>query len=105
MRFSLRRNCKPKKNIKCFIYALLDPDSYEYMYIGYTSNLKIRYSLHLSHSAHEKSKKGLWIKYILSTGKKPIIISLKDDIENRTDAKKIESAFIDFFKPKLNYKL
>jgi group I intron endonuclease len=55
---------------KSFIYALKCPDTNNVMYVGQTTDVKKRKNQHCS--AGDKSNKGLWVKSLLTQGKKPI---------------------------------
>jgi hypothetical protein len=65
---------------KAIIYALCDPDSGDIRYIGKThTSLKKRFHLHLSSARRgNKTPKALWIKHILSSGKRPTMIALEE---------------------------
>jgi len=99
---------KNKKDIKIYIYVLIDPDTEQIRYIGQTNNIKKRYlyhiyeALHPEYSSSPNTHKNRWIRKLNSKNKKPIIKIIEaTDYEHRNEK---ELYWIDHYK-NLNYKL
>lgn len=60
-----------------YIYALIDPDSYDIRYIGKTVNPKSRISGHINESKKYNHHRAKWIRKLLSEQKIPIFKILK----------------------------
>lgn len=60
-----------------YIYALIDPDSYDIRYIGKTINPKSRISGHINESKKYNHHRAKWIRKLLSEQKIPIFKILK----------------------------
>lgn len=61
-----------------FVYALCEPDTTTVRYIGMTKNLKRRFKEHLKASSKISSHLGNWLSMILSQGKTPKMIVLRE---------------------------
>jgi SAM-dependent methyltransferase len=74
------------------IYGLIDPNTKELRYVGYTNNLKRRFAHHIIPSSlNKKNHKNDWIKSLLKHNYKPEIIIL----ETYDDFKDLPQAEID----------
>lgn len=90
-----------------YIYKLLDPETLQIRYVGYTSKpLETRLIEHIKDSRRSKiqSHKKNWIKKLLDLGKTPTIELLETLDYNIDNAHKIEQVWITFFK-KLGHNL
>ena len=59
-----------------FIYGLLEPETRELRYVGWTTNTKRRLSHHMSH-CDDDSHRSRWIKHLLSRGTRPLMTILE----------------------------
>lgn len=83
------------------IYVLIDPlDSTNYRYCGYTKNSNRRLQQHIL-----ESKRGLrttyktnWINYLLSNGRQPELLIIRDNISTKEFASQLEIYYCDKFK-------
>jgi len=100
MIFHLTRHKKPINEIECFIYCIKDPKTKRIVYIGNTSNFKMRRSYHLS-VKWESNKKCKWIRKMITQKLIPLF-EIICTVENRNEAKNVEKFFIDCYEPPLN---
>lgn len=74
------------KETEHVIYGLIDPHTNLVMYVGYTSNLKARFSHHCSSSKHRSNAREIWVNDLLTQGTKPICSILERTDEQRWEA-------------------
>ena len=90
---------------KKFIYALIDPRDNKKKYVGMSKNPQKRLAEHVYDSKREKTKKGNWLKNLISLNLIPILDILMET--NSTEVEKWETYFIKKFKDEghklLNY--
>ncbi len=78
------------------IYALCDPDTGEVRYFGGTCRrLAVRLAHHIKDSADGETPVALWIRSLVSAGKKPEVIPVLWHLGNHHDA---EHQFINFMR-------
>jgi hypothetical protein len=79
-RGSVNRNGKGKAENWC-VYALCNPVSHEVMYVGTSSNLRIRYNAHvtfaLNGSDYREKAKDKWIRDLTKKGLSPELVVLE----------------------------
>ena len=78
-----------------YLYFLIDPIDLLVKYIGVTKNRKTRLSQHIDRCKlwEKKSKKGKWIKGLLSKNNKPIMVTV-NEYKSRHEAVHEESRLI-----------
>lgn len=80
------------------IYGLIDPNTKELRYVGYTSNLKQRaYNHHNPHQLTSHTHKNNWLKSLLSSGQKSEMIIL-EEYESAQELPEAEIFAIAYFK-------
>lgn len=76
-----------------YIYLLKDPISKEVVYVGETSNPKVRYAAHCKGQRYDSEDKFAWVTLLRSLGLKPIF-EIIDTAKDRRDALIKENATI-----------
>ena len=71
-------NLKESHPDKAFIYALVDPDTGVFKYVGQTWNIGKRYREHLKHNEYWNNDKAWWIFVLATRGKSPGIVLLEE---------------------------
>lgn len=80
------------------IYGLIDPNTNKIRYIGYSSNMKQRFYDHcIPYNLKKKTHKNNWLRPIIESGQKPIIIVL-DRFDNSNDLPKAEVATVALYR-------
>ena len=78
-----------------YLYFLIDPTHLSVKYIGITKHMKVRLYQHIHRCNlwEKESKKGKWIRSLLSKRKKPIMVTVHE-YDNKADAIKQEYKLI-----------
>jgi hypothetical protein len=84
---------KEKINKMRYIYLLKDPISKEVVYVGETSNPKVRYTAHCKGQRYDSEDKLEWVSTLRAIGLKPLF-EIIDTAEDRRDALIKENAAI-----------
>lgn len=77
-----------------YIYALQDPDTNEYRYVGKTHSPKIRMAGHYTETRHMDNPCGRWIAELRASGKRPEMVIL--GVTTKQNASAAELRWIEY---------
>lgn len=86
---------KSKGKIKYYLYTLLEPNTNNIKYVGFSYNPKHRYNQHMI--CKDVCHRTNWIKYLKEQGQKPIL-KIIDEVDTKEEALELEKKYINDLK-------